>query len=151
MHGQLLHELNWAAIAPPGKVRVIIPLVVIDELDEKSYGSKDDGEKARGALKYVQLRRDRHGADEAVPLDVTLPDVTLQLLVDRPGHEPRSNRDQEFLEHARYVAALTEQKVVVLTTDYGTRLRATATNLEWCVIARRAGGRPDPSESSLIR
>ena len=26
---------------------------------------------------------------------------------DRPGHEPRSNRDQEFLEHARYVAALT--------------------------------------------
>ena len=130
---------------------MIIPLVVIDELDEKSYRSNDDGERARGALKYVQLRRDRHKPDEAVPLHVTLPEVTLQLLVDRPGYEPRSNRDQEFLEHGRYVAALTEQKVVVLTTDYGMRLRATATNLEWCVIGRRAGGRPDPSESSLMR
>ena len=68
--------------------------------------------------------------DLAFGLDVALPEVTLQLLVDRPGHEPRSNRDQEFLEHARYVAALTEQKVVVLTTDYGMRLRATATSPE---------------------
>jgi hypothetical protein len=137
VHGQLLPEVNWLKLVGTSSVKVIVPLVVIDELDELSYRSTETGPKARQALKHLQeLRKDRP-PDDPVPMKPGEKGATIQLLVDRPGHVRRGNRDLEFLDHADYVSAVTDTKLVVVTTDYGMRLRAVARDHDWRELPRR--------------
>ena len=146
LHGQLLDEVGWRKDVARARFKLMVPLTVIDELDELSYRSNETAIAAHKAIKYLQQLRG--AAKPWVPVKIA-DDATLQVLVDRSGFVHRVNRDQEILEHGEYIAALTHKPVVIVTSDYGMRLRASAAEMEWCVLGRRSGGKPDPPQSSL--
>lgn len=59
--------------------------------------------------------------------------TTLQFLVDPPGHERRSNRDDELLSRVEDLAAVVGNRVRVGTGDYGMQVRARARGLQ-CLL-----------------
>lgn len=144
-------HLPWGRLAPDAAhVRLVIPLVVIDELD---------GLKRRGQGKVVEESRTA-GARSGAPLEdvrsrarTTL--RTLDLLFDEPaatpeitlaGHETSRvsvamhieerdhvrfpDADSEIIDQALEVGALAARPVKIVTSDTGMALRARAAGLE---------------------
>jgi predicted ribonuclease YlaK len=122
LHYQRFDKIPWTSLY--GKAtRVVIPHIVIDEIDRKSYA---EGEKfpkrARGVYRLLesyleQIETEGFG---------TLPDGTgLEVLADEPGHQRLSNNDDEVVVRAAYLQqAVTPTSVTVVTRDIGMRVRA---------------------------
>lgn len=119
---QRVDMVPWRRVTGEEHVRLILPILVVDELDDKRYlGRPDVRERARSAIKPLdELREqfDRQGY-------ATLPDgTTLECLLDDPGHRPRANPDEEILDRAVFLSRVTKEQVVLVTGDRGMRFRA---------------------------
>lgn len=124
LHYQCLDKVPWREVAGEGPVRLVIPLLVLEELDDKRYLSgaaiKD---KARGAVKPLDRRQNEFDEQGYA----TLPDgATVEYLLDDPNHLRRSNPDEEFLDRAEFLQLVTHQPVRIVTADRSMRVRATA-------------------------
>jgi PIN domain len=131
-HYRRYDEIDWLRLSESKEVRLIIPLLVIDELDELSYKSQDGGQRASKVLRSLQRLREGFGPEQ--PIEVR-PGITYQLLMDRPRHERSSNSDDEFLSRAEYLSTMIETKLFIATGDYGMRLRAEARDLTCLPLA----------------
>jgi len=130
--------LAWHSIVqvfPHDTVRVVIPILVIDELDKlkRSQGSVTKGGKtsprrsvARQALR--SLSRMFQSPEMIIPIDRRDKDgftepATLELLMDPPGHVRLDNPDAEIRDRAlsfgAYVASTT-----LVTYDLGNQFAA---------------------------
>lgn len=127
-HYRRYDEIEWQELATSKSARLIIPLVVIDELDALSYRSREGGHTAAGVLRALQ--RLRGTAPPHSPVEVRS-GVTLQILVDPPGHARRANADDEILTRVEYLSALVGDRILVATGDYSMRLRAQARGLRF--------------------
>lgn len=127
-HYRRFDEINWPQLADAPAVRLVIPLLVLDELDELSYKSRSGGERAAGVLRV--LRKLRADAPPETPVDVRRA-VNLQLLMDPQGHVRLSNNDDEFLTRVEHVAAVVGDRVLVATGDYGMQLRTAVRGLRY--------------------
>jgi rRNA-processing protein FCF1 len=124
LHYQRIDHLPWSQAIGESQVRLVIPLLVLDELDDKRYlGSPDIKRKARSAIEPLddlQEEFDQQGY-------ATLPDgTTVEYLLDDPVHHRHANSDSEILDRAEFVANVTNQTVLLVTGDRGMRVRATA-------------------------
>lgn len=120
-------QIDWPKLAGAKKVRLVVPLLVIDQLDDLSYKARPSArERARAVIKDLRKRRGEEAPESPV---VVRRDVDLQLLVDPPSHKRRTNEDDEILTRVEYLTALVEGRVAVATGDYGMQLRASARGL----------------------
>lgn len=126
-HYRRYNEIDWPKLVAAPSARLIVPLLVIDQLDELSYKSREGGKRAFEVLRAIQHLRGI--APPEAPIDVR-PGVALQLMVDPARHKRRANSDDEFLARVEYLASLVD-RVVVATGDYGMRLRAQGRGLRW--------------------
>jgi len=122
LHYQLMDQLPW--IKTYGKsARVIVPHVVLDEIDSKSYQlSSSVHNRARGIYRMLERLLDNMDAEGFVRLGDGTP---CMFLLDDPEHKRSSSNDQEIVSRAGYLQQyLSPGAVSVVTRDLGMRGRA---------------------------
>jgi rRNA-processing protein FCF1 len=128
LHYQRVDKVNWSDILKDAPVRVVIPHVVLDELDGKRYlGSDKIKKRARSAIvPFEELREQLEGRGYA---ELPVGQATVEYLVDEESHVRRENPDEEVVDRARFLQQMTGRLVTVITADLGMRARAVARGL----------------------
>jgi rRNA-processing protein FCF1 len=114
-------SVDWLRILGSSRVRLLVPLRVIEEIDATKYSSRD---------RHRQVARDLIPWLSDVLANGTGPvairtDTTLEVLLEgAPRHRP-VDADEEILDVAGYVQALTGSGALI-TADTAMRLRAQA-------------------------
>jgi hypothetical protein len=127
LHYERFDNIPWSTIYRKG-AWVVIPHVVLDEIDRKSYeeGSKTR-KRARGAYKLLEGLFDHIDSEGYT----TLRDGSSCLIMaDDPGHRRMPNNDDEIVARAAFLQqALSPGQVTIITRDIGMRARAMAQRL----------------------
>ncbi len=122
LHYQFFKDVNWPKVVKAKEVRLVVPLLVIEQLDRQSYESRPYKTRARAVLRSLHDLQEGLPTPEA-PANVR-PRVTLQMLMDPPGHERADNEDDELLDRAEYLSGLVNGRLVVAARDLGMDLKA---------------------------
>jgi rRNA-processing protein FCF1 len=127
MHYQRLDEILWVEVLGVSPVRIILPICVIDELDNKKYSGSDRMSR-RAHLAITALRQ--YSADLRPGSAATLPDgTTLEAFLDDPGHVRMANPDEELRSRCMLLQRAVGRPVTLVTGDLGMQLRADAHGL----------------------
>lgn len=126
IHFRRYDEINWPKLAGTTDVRLVVPLLVVDQLEELSYKSRATSDRATRILRALQDLRRNHRPE--ISLEVRS-GTTLQILMDPRGHSRHPDSDAEFLDRVEFLAAIGAGRVLIATGDYGMKLRATARGL----------------------
>ncbi|MCO1582139.1 PIN domain-containing protein [Crossiella sp. SN42] len=150
-HSNSIRHIDYAAAIgiPASPVHVVVPLVVVDELDRL----KRTGARSRARVTLAVLSREltepdsvgrlREVADLAQPSPpVGHPDDTIELLFDPPGHVRHARADDEIVASALVVETWIGRKIKLVTSDLGMVLRARAAGLDVVALSTPDG---DPS------
>jgi rRNA-processing protein FCF1 len=125
LHYARYDKIPWAAVYGKNTV-VVIPHVVVDEIDKKSYATSDTiRRRARGVFALLEQtlteQRDGHA---------TAGGVRVEVLLDEPEHVRLPNNDDEIVARAcELQQSIGPVRVTVLTGDNGMRARALAWGL----------------------
>jgi rRNA-processing protein FCF1 len=123
LHHQLPDSVAWRDVIGQESVRVVIPLRVIEELDEKKYSASDKlRTRARERLPKLYAMV---GAD-GVPKTLKDGRGTIEVFIELGLRTRPADADTEILETARNLQRLSGQAVTIVTGDTGMRLRAEA-------------------------
>lgn len=138
LHYTYFTELDWVAQvrtldASITDVRLVLPSVILDQLDVQSYKSQPRADRSKSVVRALRLFQDGLASPEA-PAAVKA-HVELQLLVDTSGREANQNDDDELLTRAEYLAALVGDRVYVATGDLGMQTRAITRGLKCLVLS----------------
>jgi hypothetical protein len=121
LHYRLFIEVDWLAVVGASSVRLVVPLRVVDELDEKKAARRNDiRDRARTVLRHLE---ERFGTEirPAVSIEV----VALAELDPDVYREPRLPVDVEIIELCDgLVAYAGPNRTYLVTGDLGMRLRA---------------------------
>jgi rRNA-processing protein FCF1 len=129
LHYQRIDQVDWGKVVRESPVRLVVPHVVLDELDDKRYlGSDKIREKARSAVVPFDERREQLEGQGYAKLPRG--DATVEYLVDEEDHTRRDNPDEEIIDRARFLQQVTARKVTVITADRGMRARAVSRGLQ---------------------
>jgi rRNA-processing protein FCF1 len=132
---QQLEEADWRGQVEDAwrGVHVVLPVLVIDELDDqKRTGKKPETRtRARTTLRELETRLTK--PDDVAVLQPATSDaeaVTVEFFLDDPHHQRLPRADDELVDRAAAIRDVTGHDVVVLSYDYGTRLRARHAGVE---------------------
>jgi rRNA-processing protein FCF1 len=146
-HEQKLRELDFAAvlqITARIPIRVLVPIVVIDELDRlKTRGSTDHARWRAGHTLGVLdeiLRNPRQ------PGQLTA-DVTMEIVFDPPAHIRLPINDDEIVDRAVAIQALAGTNVRLLTFDTRMSTRARYAGLNVVKLTKPLGEEPTDKRS----
>ncbi|MFE9017980.1 PIN domain-containing protein [Streptomyces sp. NPDC007808] len=131
LHYMRFDKIPWQRVFGRG-TSVMIPHVVLDEIDKKSYETHDTSvrKRARGAFAFLEQTLSQI---ETVGHAVVNGDTVVDVLLDEPGHVRLPNNDDEIVARACYLQqAVAPSPVTVVTGDNGMRARA----LSWGLKAR---------------
>jgi len=128
MHGQLFTQMDWRKAMGSETVTLVLPLVVLDELDDK----KNAGE--RGAATTLRALDELVVAGEALQRMLVRQGVTLQLLDQPPGHNRLQNHDDEIVRQSLYFASIHGGPLQIVTRDRGMRVRAESARLRVAIL-----------------
>lgn len=127
MHYQRPDEIPWAEVLGAPAVRIILPICVIDELDNKKYTGSDRMSR-RADLASRALRQ--YSGDLRPGSAAALPDgTTLEVFLDDPDHVRIANPDEELLFRCLLLQRAIGRAVTIVTGDLGMQLRADALGL----------------------
>lgn len=131
VHWRPPNEVKWTEVlrsegVRTREVRLVVPLVVIDELDRHKSGAGQLGERAARAIRYLEGAL--AGGEPGMPVDIR-EGVTLEVRLDPLGHR-RGDADMEILLCAAELDQLNpEGGTRVLSDDFGMHLRAQGLHL----------------------
>ncbi|WP_344612457.1 PIN domain-containing protein [Dactylosporangium salmoneum] len=157
-HPNKIRDIDYAAELGRDfdDIRLVLPLVVVDELDRlKESGANDRRWRAGHTLGVLdELLRNRRAvarlrsADNfrAVAEAGGMPrgEVTVEVFFDQPGHVRMAEADDEIVDRACAIQALAGRRVRLLTMDTSMSMRARMADLEVHKIARDIGPEPQP-------
>lgn len=115
-------QVDWAQVVGVSQVRLVLPLRVVEELDEKKYTARDDlADRTRRLLSQLraQLAPTAGGPTELRS------NVTIEVPVDDEQRRRTLDSDQEILDTCRELQS-GGGSVVLVTDDAGMTLRAAA-------------------------
>lgn len=122
LHFEPPAEVNWLEVVGALQVRLVLPLRVIEELDEKKYtGRSDLADRARRLLSQL---RSQLAAAAGGPTAIR-DGVTIEIPVDDEPRRRTLDADQEVLDVCRQLRS-GGQRVVLVTDDTGMTCRAWA-------------------------
>jgi len=120
IHNRPLDEVDWLGEARAKLARLVVPLLVLDELDAKTYASSK--QLAGRAEKRLRLL-DRH-LEDAVRGSAQVRDgVTLEILRDPAEHRRHADADYEILNRAEFLQQICGARVRIISGDRGMRVR----------------------------
>lgn len=122
LHFEPPQQIKWVPIVGSELVRLVLPLRVVEELDEKKYTARDDlAQRARSLLAELRTRL-AASHDGVIELREA---VSLEVFADEEPRRRTLDADQEVLDLARELAGLGTD-VVLVTDDAGLEIRARA-------------------------
>ncbi len=123
IHGSLFTQVRWSEHVSEKQVRLIMPLIVLDELDgQKNKGNHEAGGVLRELDKLLP-------AGEALSLTRVRDNVTLQIVDEPTAHERIGNADDEIVHQAGYFASHCSNRITIVTMDRAMRVRAEAARI----------------------
>ncbi|RFA07942.1 hypothetical protein B7R54_00975 [Subtercola boreus] len=127
LHGRMFNELDWPTIVPSKKVKLLIPLVVLDELDNMKDRDKEFDKKARTVIRAF----DPYLSDMSPfgPHGVRR-NVTIQFIDEPIGHQRWNRMDDEIVRQSVYFASACEGRFTVVSQDRGMRIRTRGVGIE---------------------
>jgi hypothetical protein len=153
-HENKLADLNFAQLVadqrfPDSRLVVLVPIVVIDELDRLKDRSSNRHVKWRAGHALGFMYEKLNDADH--PALIQRPDprklwgpVVMELVLDPPGHIRLPVEDDEIVDRAQSMGALTESRVTLITFDTGQSLRARNGGLTVLKLAKSQSEEDDP-------
>lgn len=124
---QRLDEIPWAEVLGVTQVRIILPICVIDELDNNKYTGADRMSR-RADLAIRTLRQ--YSAGLCPGSAAALPDgTTAEVFLDDPGHVRMANPNEELRSRCMLLQRATGGSITLVTGDLGMQLRADAHGL----------------------
>jgi PIN domain len=141
MEGEPFVTFDWHGLHPSlttGAVRLVLPIIVIDELDELLHDRDGDRKKkAREARRALMSVHPGNKPAEAAPLP-DKPGVTLQVMVDDPWRVRLPNNDAEIIDQ---VLRLHQAggRAMLATCDLNQYYRAGAMEVAVVLFPRRDG------------
>jgi len=127
LHHTFFKEANWPQLANNGPVRIVVPLLVLEQLDRLKYSANQKtGERAKGVIGELSRLLDERGG---VPADIPKRG-TIEVFIDEPGHVRMASEDAEIVEVAGQLTGLLSKPARLVTGDLGMRLRAGALGVE---------------------
>jgi hypothetical protein len=131
LHHQLPDSVAWRDVVGKESVRLVIPLRVIEELDEKKYSASDKlRARARERLPKLYAMVGAGGLPKPLKDD----HGTIEVFIE-PGPRTRpADADTEILDTAHDLRRLSRQVVTIVTGDTAMRLRAEAEGLATAVM-----------------
>ncbi len=152
-------------------IHVLVPIVIVDELDGLKRNGKDHARWRAGYTLAVldrlfastttaaYLRKGEVSTTQSVPPDVlkTFPpeitaqvtsgglqrsDITIELVFDPPGHFRLPINDDEIIDRALAVEPLADRKITLLTYDTGQSMRARNVGLQVVKLHKGIGEEP---------
>ena len=158
VRGIWFEDFDWPTELGLTPVRIVIPILVIEELDllKDRERTTKAGDRAR---RVVRRLRDLCGAvPPGHPANLpTRTNITVEVLLDDDRHTRRPNHDGEIIEQARLVKALTGQNVRFICVDAAMEFRARQHGLTVLAMPTRReplviyGEALQPSRYSSIR
>lgn len=101
--------------------------MVVDELDNKKYARREEfQQRSRKLLTVI----DRYVTDSPDGYSEIRDGVTVEVLVDEPGHFRLPSNDQEILDRCKFLNQVTGGPVTLITGDTGMRINARARGIE---------------------
>ena len=118
IEGVYFTELNWQELADVDQrepVRLVVPILVVEELDELKRARDRTRDRARSVLRRLwDLNSD---AKQAALIPGNRP-VTVEVLADDSWHVRRPVNDNEIIERALFVQEITSRDVILAAGDY---------------------------------
>lgn len=136
---------------PDVGVHLLVPIVVIDELDRLKEASKPQARwRARHTLAILDGALAKDGRGVLTPADLTdttglgaiRREVTVEVVMDQPGHVRLPLDDDEIVDRALAVQGVAGQPVKFLTYDTGQGTRARIAGLD----VKKFRDDPDPEQ-----
>lgn len=125
LHSNLFTEIDWAKeFNYDEQVRLIVPLIVLDELDDKTFSqNKQIAKRADKVLVAFDKYMETVAADE---IAIVREGVSLEILRDDVSHQRRTSNDSEIIDRAEFLQQVIEKPVTMVTGDRGLRVRCHA-------------------------
>jgi len=124
-------------------IRIILPMVVVEELDRAKLGR----DEFRGRAQVTLARLDALFANPMEIVEIG-PKATVELLFDPPGHVRIADADSEIIDRALAVQGLAARPVTLVTHDTNMSMKSRVAGLR--VLKLVAPERP-PSTRQLRR
>ncbi|MGH8542994.1 MAG: PIN domain-containing protein [Gammaproteobacteria bacterium] len=141
VHGQPFEMVNWHVELNVKSVMLILPVIIIDELDSV----KDNGQrKARAPL---------YSLDRLLPPKRALKrsrvrdNVTLQVVDEPSDHERNARADDEIVRQVAYLGMLADRELLLLTRDRGMRVRAETAGIQVRMLPEKLERSRDEQET----
>ncbi len=115
---------NWEPVVNSACVRIILPILVIRELDNLKNVGKEP--KARKRLRRIYELLEDHGRG-AAPIR---PGVTIELLMNPRRHVPLAINDEEIIGRVQYLKGRLGGPLKLISGDYRMVLSARAEGLD---------------------
>ncbi len=144
VHGQQFDEVPWEKVLRAKSARLLLPLIVLDELDKTKNGS---GDSAHNAGKVLRALDRLLLPGEALKSHRVRANVELQIVDEPVGHRRLQLADDEIVRQAQYFALLAEEAVTIGTRDRGMRVRSEAAGLAVRVLRGPEFDRKKDSEA----
>ncbi|MDN3297604.1 PIN domain-containing protein [Streptomyces ficellus] len=137
-HPTKFEDVDFAEFAEgTGQVRVLFPMVVVDELDRLKE-SKDRHTRWRAGHTLAVL-------DRLLDEDSASALYGVEVLLDSPGHSRLPNPDDEIVDRVLGAKAIAAGPVRLLTYDTGQAMRAKAEGLPVLKLRTGAGAGEEPN------
>ena len=125
--------IDWhAALASQGDIRLVVPHVVVYELDRlKRQGNSTTARLARASLRWLaaNLPDDPNGPPAKVAGGGSEPQTTIEVYVPAGPSRPE-DADGVIIRFARQLGRISGMPTVLVTRDLGMRLRAVALGVD---------------------
>jgi hypothetical protein len=133
MHYTRFDQLDWPSRLDVLQVRLVIPVAVVAEIDNKKYARRGElWDRARDLLALIDGYADGSPDGYSAVRD----DVTVEILADEQGHLRLADTDQEILDRCDLLHAITGQVVTLITGDSAVRINARVSGLNVFKLSR---------------
>jgi predicted ribonuclease YlaK len=122
LHFQPPDQVSWSEIIGGPRVRLVLRLRVVEELDAKKYSRREDlSGNARGVLRRLGELLGPGGA----PVGIR-PDATIEVFATRAPRPRPADADEEILQNCVELGQFSGSPAHLVTADTAMRIRAEA-------------------------
>lgn len=139
IEGEYFDQFDWHSlegITRGQPLRLIIPILVIEELDAKKTDRNSRvSSRARSVLRRLW---ELHGRDPIQPAGIPGKAATVEVFLDDAWHIRRPVNDDEIVERAVVIREITGRSVLLVGGDYQMLYRAAAAGVGAAYMPRQA-------------
>lgn len=132
-HEDFFTDLDWMAVAGPGEhqqLQLVIPLIVVDELDRAKRGKDTVRLRARHTLRSLDELFSQPQSEVSSRGVMLNHRVRAHILIDDPRHNRLPDADAELIDRAALLSRVACRSVALITFDTGMALRARTAGLK---------------------